>query len=425
MEGLPTLSKDLLEFIKESPTAFQAVDQVKKSLISEGFAELPENQNWSSKELKSVFTIRDDGALIALKKGNGKSLKMVGAHTDSPGLKIRPIPAKNNHGYYQVGVEVYGGPILSTWFDRDLSIAGRIAFLDAKNEIKTLSVDLKRAVAYIPHLAIHLSRGKKEERDFSRQTEMVPLLFYHGVEPHLPFKELLLKLLLEEQSGFEEVKEILDFDLFLYDVQPPAYWGWKKEFIAGARLDNLFSTYIGLRSFLAAESESDQLLVLNNHEEIGSSTFSGADGSFFTSFLNRIYGEKLPQILADSLMVSVDNAHGIHPNYAGQSDLEHAPILNKGPVIKFNANQRYATDCVTSSYFQACCEREGVGCQSFSMNADLACGSTIGSITSSLVGVKVVDVGVATFGMHSVREVAGRYDCEYLFKALKRFYQGL
>ena len=271
----------------------------------------------------------------------------------------------------------------------------------------------------IPSLAIHLDREANSQRSINAQTDLPPIIS-QTTEPF----DVLLKNEVLRTYPESQIDAILAWDLCFYDVNPPALIGLNDAFIASARLDNLLSCFIALEALIQSDAATNTLIVLNDHEEVGSSSIAGADGSFLVDVLNRltINSEEKIRILAQSLLISTDNAHGVHPNFSGKHDPRHSPKLNKGPVIKVNANQRYATNSDTHGYFRALCEAQDIPYQVFVTRSDMGCGSTIGPITASKLGVKTLDIGVPTFGMHSIRELAGAKDPEYLLQALTAFF---
>ncbi len=432
----------LLDFIKKSPTPFHAVKTMSQILEQAGFKRLHETEQWSlqSKQQGERFYVtRNGSSIIAFQLNNSpveNGIRIVGAHTDSPCLKVKPNPEIINNHYLQLGVEVYGGALLNPWFDRDLSLAGRVSFLNEEGAIDHQLIDLEKAIAVIPSLAIHLDKDANINRSVDQQKHLPPVLMKlpeNEVESQVDFKEMLLKIVNSniEQASAEQadVKQfpavkVLDYELSFYDVQPPAVIGLHDDFIASARLDNLLSCYTGLVALMDSDSRQNTLLVCNDHEEVGSMSAAGAQGPFLKSVLERMCDsdEDVSRLVANSVMISADNAHGVHPNYADKHDANHGPTLNNGPVIKVNSNQRYASNSETSALFRYLCELADVPVQSFVVRSDLACGSTIGPLTASAIGVKTVDVGVPTFAMHSIRELAGRWDTFYLYRVFKQFY---
>jgi aspartyl aminopeptidase len=424
----------LIDFIKNSPTPFHAVEIMAQVLERDGFTRLDEADQWSlnnGQQEGRYYVIRNDSSIIAFQLNQplaDNGMRMVGAHTDSPCLKVKPNPEIINNKYLQLGVEVYGGALLNPWFDRDLSLAGRVSYLDESGAIDNQLINLVKPVATIPSLAIHLDKEANENRSINKQLHLPPVLMKM---PEIDaegagkadFKDILLKIMNAEIEAGEAVR-ILDYELSFYDVQPPAVIGLHDDFIASARLDNLLSCYTGLMAMLNDDGKQNTLLVCTDHEEVGSMSAAGAQGSFLKSVLERLCesDENMSRMIANSVMISADNAHGIHPNYADKHDENHGPILNDGPVLKVNANQRYASNSQTGALFRHLCELADVPVQSFVVRSDMACGSTIGPITASELGVKTVDVGVPTFAMHSIRELAGRWDAYYLYRVLKQFF---
>ena len=419
-------NKDLLSFLQASPTPFHATAEMARRLNGAGFTALNERDNWSLEANKNYYVTRHDSAIIAFSTGNGDftqyGVRMVGAHTDSPALKVKPNPELKNKDYFQLGVEVYGGALLNPWFDRDLSMAGRITWQSAAGDIKNSLIDFQRAIATIPSLAIHLDREANKNRSVNPQKDIPPVLCRLHAGDKLDFRQLLSREL--EKQG-EKPESVLDYEFFFYDTQPPAAIGLDEEFIASARLDNLLSCYTGLQALLAAkDSEYPCLLVCNDHEEVGSQSATGASGPFLRQVLERLCetSTELTRTMQQSVMISTDNAHGVHPNFADKHDSNHGPLLNSGPVIKINANQRYATSSETSALIRQLCLKENVPVQTFVARTDMGCGSTIGPLTASELGVRTVDVGLPTFGMHSIRELAGRDDAAGLARVLTRYF---
>jgi len=420
-------NKGLMEFIELSPTPFHAVQTMVGRMECMGYQQLFESEAWQLKKGKAYYVTRNDSSIIAFKLGTEDltetGIKMVGAHTDSPCLKVKPQPEIIKNDYFQLGVEVYGGALLNPWFDRDLSLAGRVNYLDHEDEINQLLIDFENPVAVIPSLAIHLDREANSKRSVNAQKDIPPVLLKLPNKDKPDFKAILLQLL-ESQYDVNDAKEILDYELSFYDVQPPALVGLHQDFIASARLDNLLSCYTGLMSLFESGDKGSSMLVCNDHEEVGSASSAGAQGPFLKSVLERIagVGESLTRVINQSMLISSDNAHGVHPNFSDKHDDNHGPIINQGPVIKSNANQRYASNSETAAIFRHLCKQADVPVQSFVVRSDMACGSTIGPITASEIGIKTLDVGVPTFAMHSIRELAGYWDAYYLYRVLKEFY---
>ncbi len=418
------LNQGLLDFLQASPTPFHATRQLAGALEDDGYQRLQEADAWAVASGGKYYVTRNDSSIIAFRMGNVPlpqfGIRMIGAHTDSPCLKVKPTPEISRAGFQQLGVEVYGGALLNPWFDRDLSLAGRVTYLDQANEVSNALVNFERPVAVVPSLAIHLDKHANKDRTVNPQTDMPPLLGLADGERDFDFRELLEQQLATQ--GFA-VERVLDYDMFCFDTQPPDIVGLRGEFIASARLDNLLSCYVGLEALLASDDELPALLVCNDHEEVGSGSAAGAQGNFLQSVLRRLCGsdEDYGRTMSRSMLLSVDNAHGIHPNYRDKHDDNHGPLLNQGPVIKVNAKQRYATNSETSALFRLVCEEADVPVQSFVVRSDMGCGSTIGPITAAELGVATLDLGVPTCAMHSTRELAGARDPFYLYRALQQF----
>ncbi|WP_238701753.1 M18 family aminopeptidase [Mariprofundus erugo] len=424
----------LLDFITRSPTPFHAVAVMVERLQQAGFTRLQESDAWMLEQgglCGRFFITRNDSSIIAFRLTGPLTehgIHMVGAHTDSPCLRVKPNPVLAAGKYLQLGVEVYGGALLNPWFDRDLSLAGRVSFIDADNHIAHRLIDWQKAIAVIPSLAIHLDREVNDKRSINRQTDLPPVLMRQDggmAEDGTAFHALLLARVNEEMpDDLPAAVRILDYELSFYDMQAPAVVGLQDDFIAAARLDNLLSCYTGLMALIADEHGHNALLVCNDHEEVGSMSAAGAQGNFLKSVLSRLCGsdEAMARMMATSMMMSVDNAHAVHPNFADRHDQNHGPVINEGPVIKVNANQRYATNSETGAMFRQWCAAAGVPVQSFVVRSDMACGSTIGPITASELGVRTVDVGVPTWAMHSIRELAGCQDAYNLYRVLLHYF---
>ncbi|MDQ1363697.1 MAG: aspartyl aminopeptidase [Pseudomonadota bacterium] len=426
-------NQGLMNFIQASPTPFHAVNSMVELLDAAGFNCLREADAWQLEAGKKYYVTRNASSIIAFVHGqqslNETGVRMVGAHTDSPCLKVKPQPELVKQMYFSLGVEVYGGALLNPWFDRDLSLAGRVNYLNNKGEVAQTLVNFEMPVATIPSLAIHFDREANNSHSINAQKDLPPVLMRLPNKTDKPttdysWREILLQWLRTHDEKLE-VHEVLDYELSFYDCQPPAIIGLHQDFIASARLDNLLSCYTGMMALLKAGDQATSLLICSDHEEVGSLSSAGAQGSFLKSVLERMVGvgENFSRMIDQSMLVSADNAHGAHPNFADKHDDNHGPIINQGPVIKVNSNQRYASNSETSALFRQLCKKADVPVQSFVVRSDMACGSTIGPITASGTGVKTLDVGVPTFAMHSIRELAGTWDAFYLYRVLKEFYQ--
>ena len=411
-------NQGLLSFLTASPTPFHAVKNMTDILLGQGFTRLEETEAWRHSPGR-YFVTRNESSIVAFVIGTNPlpetGIRLTGAHTDSPCLKVKPIPDIRSQGYQQLGVEVYGGVLLAPWFDRDLSLAGRVTCRDSDGRLTNTLIDLKDPVAVIPSLAIHLDREVNKSRSINPETELPPVLMLQDDE----FSAI--KMISDAVGGATP----LSMELSFYDTNPAALIGMKQEFIASARLDNLLSCYTGLMALIEADDSISSLLVCNDHEEVGSASAAGAEGTFLLDVLTRITEDDEARLrtFARSLLISTDNAHGVHPNFPTKHESNHGPVLNRGPAIKHNANQRYATNSETAAYFKQLCASSGVNCQEFVNRADMACGSTIGPITAKETGIRSLDVGVPTFGMHSIRELAGSEDAYALSKVLTAFFR--
>ncbi|MCU0734562.1 MAG: M18 family aminopeptidase [Methylotetracoccus sp.] len=420
---------DLLAFIDASPSPWHAADEMARRLESHGFSRLHETEAWRLQPGARHFVLRGDSSLVALVIGQqplvSAGFRIVGAHTDSPGLRVKPRAAHIAEGVIRLGVEVYGGPILATFADRDLSLAGRVAVRTTRG-FESRLVRFQSPLLRLPNLAIHMNRAVNEDGlKFNKQTEL-PLLLGTGGE-ELPPQKLLMSLLAREANC--ESESILGFELAVYDTQPGACWGAEGEFIADSQLDNLASCHAGLTALTrVSETSATCVGAFFDHEEIGSESAKGADGSLLADVLERIAlgsgvdREGYKRALAQSFLVSADMAHAYQPNFPQAYEPQHLVKVNAGPVIKINVNQRYATDSTGEARFVHLCERAGVPYQKYTHRTDLACGSTIGPMTAARLGVTAVDVGNPLWAMHSVRESAGVLDHAYMILALQQFF---
>ena len=418
----------LFDFLDSSPTSWHAVAQMAHSLRQAGFEALDERAAWALVPGGRYYTTRDGGALIAfqLPEAPLEALRMIGAHTDSPHLRLKPSPFVLARDWVELSVEVYGGALLSPWFDRDLGLAGRVLVASPDGHCDTVLVNSETAIAVIPSLAIHLDRDANKGRALNAQTDMRAVMGRAGNVPQ-DMESLARQLMVSHGKTLSEHR-IVECELGLYDRQPAARVGLSGEFLASARLDNLLSCFCGVEALLHSSGQQGVMLVANDHEEVGSASPGGAQGTFLDDVLTRIHaavGDGTPEgrirLLQRSVMISCDNAHGVHPNFADRHDDGHAPVLNQGPVIKYNTNQRYATTGRTAGLFKRLCAKANVPVQAFSSRADLGCGTTIGPLTATALGIPTLDVGIAQWAMHSIRETAGSHDPAWLIKALIEF----
>lgn len=411
-------AKKLLKFIQKSPTAFQAVEEMSQRLQKEGFKELKEEKHWDLKAGGNYFVTRNHSAVIAfsIPKKPAWKFHIMASHSDSPALKIKENPEMEvEKAYIKLNVERYGGMLLAPWFDRPLSVAGRL-IVRKNGEIQEKLVAVDKELLVIPNLAIHMNREVNDGYKYNVQKDMLPLYSdYDG-------KGSFMKLMAAEADVAEE--DILGHDLFLYDRTPGTVWGANEEFISAPRLDDIQCAFASLEGFLRGErKESIALHCVLDNEEVGSTTKQGAASTFLKDTLMRINmglgrtQEEYLMTLADSFMVSADNAHALHPNHTDKTDPVNRPVLNGGIVIKYNANQKYCTDGVSAAIFKDICDRAEVPYQIFVNRSDMAGGSTLGNISNTQVPMKTVDIGLAQLAMHSVYETTGAKDTESLAKA--------
>lgn len=425
-------AQQLIDFLYESPTAFHAVENVKTDLKNAGFEELMEEDKWSLKKGGKYYTTKNHSALVAFVVGNGEienhGFKIIGAHTDSPTFRIKPsCEMVVESTYVRLNTEVYGGPILSTWFDRPLSVAGRVV-LKGENILypKTKLVNIKRPILIIPNVAIHMNREVNKGVEINPQRDTLPLLSL--VNEELEKGNYLINAIAKELGV--EAKDIIDFDLFLYEFEKGSIIGLNNEFISAGRLDDLQMVHAGIEAIIEAPvTDATNVMVCFDNEEIGSSTKQGADSDMLANILERIvlaFGkerEDFFRALSKSFLISGDNAHAVHPNNPDKHDPTSRPVINKGPVIKINANFAYTTDSDSSIVYQEICKKAEVPFQKFVNRSDVRGGSTIGPISSTHLNIRSIDIGNPTLAMHSIRELAGVKDHTYVMKSFLEFYK--
>lgn len=411
-------NEGLLGFLDASPTPFHATRNMSMMLQNAGFKELKETEKWELKEGSKYFVTRNDSSLIAFTYPKRSNYTMIGCHTDSPNLKLKPNPVIQEHGVVKFGVEPYGGLLLNPWFDRDLSLAGKVSYLDAKDTIQEALIDVQKSIAIIPSLAIHLDDKANNERTVNKQTDISPVLTSNE---DFDFEDFIRWQL--EKNEIRDVKALYASELSFYATQKASFVGLRDDFIASARLDNLLSCYVGLLTICSVSSEEPMLLVASDHEEVGSASTAGAAGSFLENTLKRMYPDydAYMNMIRTSILISADNAHAVHPNYADKHDKNHSPYINQGVVIKVNSNQCYASNTTTISKFMNVASKVGEPYQQFVTRSDMGCGSTIGPITATRLGIETLDVGLPTYAMHSIRELAGKDDAYSLYKILVQF----
>jgi len=424
--------QDLLDFIDASPSPWHAVRSIEDRLSALQFIRLDEKLPWSLQPGGRYFVIRDDSSIIVFVQGQKPlvetGFRLIGAHTDSPGLRIKPNPVSVIDGFLRLNVEVYGSPILATFTDRDLSLAGRVSYKNAQGHIENRLVKFDRALLRLPNLAIHMNRGVNEDGLKLHKQNELPLLLTRCADQQLPAQ--VFYALLQQQAGLDDT-QILAWDLAVYDTQCGNFWGAESEFYADSRLDNLASCHAALSALLdtsVLQSDATLVCAFFDHEEIGSESNKGAGGSFLPDVLQRIafagdiHKDDWHRALAKSFMISADMAHAYQPNFPNAYDPDHKVFVNSGPVLKVNVNHRYSSESVSEALFCAWCEEAGVPYQTYSHRSDLPCGSTIGPITSAKLGIRSVDVGNPLWAMHSIRESAGVLDHEYMIRVMKIFF---
>ena len=419
-------AQDLLNFIDASPSPWHAVQSVVQRLLAQGYSELKEAERWSLMQGGRYFVVRGGASVIAFRLGQRSlaetGFRMIGAHTDSPGLRLKTHTAQASDGVVRLGVEVYGGPILATFTDRDLSLAGRVNIRTADG-FTTRLLKFDTPLVRLPNLAIHMNREVNEQGlKLNKQTEL-PLIFGMASDK----KNAREQFLGHVASTLDvNIDDILTYELNVFDAQPGAFWGAEQEFIADSQLDNLASCHAALTAMLASEDASaTNICAFFDHEEVGSESATGAGGSFAQDVIKRIANalgldaEAQHCMLAQSFFISADMAHAYHPNFPNAYEPSHRVMVTAGPVIKTNANQRYTTNADTAARFMTLCEAAGVPVQHYTHRTDLGCGSTIGPIIASRLGIASVDVGCPMWAMHSLRESAGVLDHGYMIAAMQ------
>lgn len=420
-EDCLSTAKELISFLEKSPTCFHAVQSIADCLEEAGFTQLHEGEKWELTEGGSYFVTRNGSSIVSFKVP-GKafsSFQIMASHSDSPSFKIKENPEMEAENHYvKLNVEKYGGMLCAPWFDRPLSVAGRLAVKEG-NRIATKLVKVDRDLLMIPNLAIHFNREVNDGYKYNAQVDMLPL--YGGADAKGTFMETVA-----ESAGVKR-EDILGHDLYLYNRVPGSIWGASGEFLSCGRLDDLQCAFSTLKGFLeGGHPDCVSVHAVFDNEEIGSLTKEGADSTFLEDVLRRINsamgrsGEEYLMAIASSFMVSADNAHAAHPNHGDKSDPVNRPYMNEGIVIKYST--KYATDGLSAAVFRAVCQEEGIPCQAFTNRSDKAGGSTLGNISNSHVALNTVDIGLPQLSMHSPYETAGIKDTCYLIRAAKRFY---
>ncbi|MCQ4042957.1 M18 family aminopeptidase [Streptantibioticus rubrisoli] len=415
---------DLIAFTTASPSPYHAVASAAERLEKAGFRRVEETEAWDGSS-GGKYLLRG-GAIVAwyVPEGAGPQtpFRIVGAHTDSPNLRVKPRPDSGSYGWRQIAVEIYGGPLLNSWLDRDLGLAGRLTLRDGGTRL----VNVDRPLLRVPQLAIHLDRQVNEGMTLDRQKHMQPIWGLGGTD------EGALIGFLAAEAGVD-ASDVVGWDLMTHDVQPPAYLGRDRELLAAPRMDNLLSVHAATAALAAVAGQPlphIPVLAAFDHEENGSQADTGAQGPLLGTVLERsVFArggsyEDRARAFAGTVCLSSDTGHAVHPNYPERHDPGHLPVPNGGPILKVNVNQRYATDGTGRGIFAAACERAGVPWQSFVSNNAMPCGTTIGPITAARHGITTVDIGVAILSMHSARELCGAQDPYLLASTLKAFLEG-
>jgi aspartyl aminopeptidase len=424
----------LLNFIDNSPSPWHVANSTAKELEKQNFQRLDEREAWKLTVGGRYYVVRDGSSIIGFVIGDGaliqSGFRIIGAHTDSPGLRVKPYAPYTKGPMVRLGVEVYGGPILATFTDRDLSLAGRVVIKTgvASTDIETKLIHFEKPLVRIPNLPIHINREVNEKGLKLERQEQLPMIL-SVLQDGLPAQRQF-RTLIAEKIGVE-AKAILSWELHVFDTQPGSFFGPDEQFIANGQLDNLASCHAGLSALLdevALHPKSTNLIAFFDHEEVGSKSSKGAGGSFLADILERISlamnldREEQKRAYANSFLLSADMAHAYHPNYKKFYDEEHQVIMNKGPVIKINANQRYTSDSVSEAIFIQLCEQAQVPYQKYVHRTNLPCGSTIGPQIAAQLGIRSIDVGNPMWSMHSARESAGSQDHEYMIRVMTGFF---
>ena len=425
------LALELVDFLYDSPSACHGVKATQKILDENGFIEIKETDKWDLQAKGKYYVIKNDSALIAFEVGTGDieetGLRLIGAHTDVPGFRIKPNPQMISEGkYVKLNTEVYGGPILHTWFDRPLSIAGKVSLKGASPlKPETRLVNINKPLLIIPSLAIHMNREVNEGFKINRQVDTLPLLGL--INDKLEKEDYLMNILAEELQVNKE--DILNFELGLYEYEKGMLIGMNEELISSGRFDDLWMVYAGIKALVdSKENAATKVMICIDNEEIGSLTAEGANSTLLNNILERIAlglgkdREGYYRALANSIMISADLAHAVHPNLGDKHDPTNRPVLEGGPVLKIAASGSYSTDSFNGAVFAGICEAAGVPFQKFVNRSDVRGGTTIGPVTAANLTIPVIDMGAPVLGMHSIRELASVKDNYYTVKAFTEFF---
>ena len=419
------VSKELISFISNSPSMFHSISTIETYLTEAGFTYLPEGQAWQIEKGHTYYTTRNHSSIIAFHVGeqlDDYHFQMTASHSDSPTYKVKTVPELNGpHEYLRLDVEGYGGMIDSTWFDRPLSVAGRV-LVKTEQGIENRLLYIDKDILMIPNLAIHMNRSVNDGYKYNRQVDLCPL-FSCGALKKGAFDQMVA-----DELGVQ-VEDILGKDLFLVNRQAATIWGWKDEFVSSPKLDDLQCAFVSLKAFLASSNpHAINVYTCFDNEEVGSNTKQGAMSTFLQDVLKRInYSLHMSedayyQAIARSFLVSCDNAHALHPNHSEKSDVVNCTFMNKGIVIKESANQKYTTDAFSRAVFTSICQKANVPVQFFANRSDMVGGSTLGNLSNTQVSVNAVDIGLTQLAMHSSFETGGILDTAYAIEALTTYY---
>ena len=412
---------DLGKFIDNAITPYHCIEQTKNILLDNGYIQLFENKDWQLQPGSNYFVIRADSSCCMFNLPTTSIIengsRIVGAHSDSPCLKLKPNPHIATAGVKQLALDVYGGVLLHTWFDRNLAIAGKVNY-EIDGRLQSTLIDSEQPLGYLPNLAIHLNRSVNAKHSIDKHEHLKLVVTSNDFN----LNDYLTSLI--ETKINSKISKIYSYDLSCYDTDKFQCIGADKSFFTASRIDNLVSCYAAIKSMLLCDNSLFNVAVFFDHEEVGSESYLGAAGNFLTQVLTRIISDKVEysKTIANSLLVSADGAHALHPNYLEKYDANNSPIINKGVVIKTNYNQNYATNSSNSALIKQIASKLKLPLQDFVIHGNLSCGSTIGPISATRLGIDTIDIGVAQWAMHSIKEIAGCLDIEQFIAILTEFY---
>ena len=421
------LAQDLIEFLHKGASAYPAVDVMVEELEAAGYREIKSEEPWTLAQGDKVYYIKNGSSIIAVDLGEGtyqNGFRLIGSHSDSPSFRIKPNSEMRSEGFVKLNTEVYGGPILNTWFDRPLSVAGRVA-LKSEDIMKPIlkNINIQRPILYIPNPAIHMNRDVNKGVELNKQTQVLPII---ALEETPGEDKIFLNLVAAELDVLAD--DIMDFELYLYETAKCHIIGLNDEFISSKRMDNLAMAHASMRALTQTKGKGIRVAAVFDNEEVGSKTKQGAGSPMLANLLERIVfalgGSRADflEALEKSFLISADLAHAVHPNFQEFADPTNKPRINQGPVIKIAANQSYTSDAQSTAVFKGICEKAEIPCQVFVNRSDKAGGSTIGPISSSMLPIRSVDIGTPILAMHSIRELGGVEDHYFVYQAFKVFY---